>query len=149
VRRAEVRAGRHRAVRELVRVQLAEDDGARLLEPFDGLGVVRGEILGEDLRAGGSTRARDVDHVFDGNGNSPKCLSFVDTFERIGSSERRLGPHGDVGIQRVVDPVDSVEVRLHGLTRRKLARPESCGQLGHAHGASSCGSRRSISASAG
>ena len=54
-----------RAHRELVHVRLAEDHRAGVTQPLGDVGVVRGDVALEDLRAGGALAALDGDEVLE------------------------------------------------------------------------------------
>ncbi len=87
--RAEVRAVRERAERELVRVQLPDDRGAGRPEAGDALGVALGHAV-EDLRRRRGRHARDVDHVLDAD--PPVALGVRPVQEGVVRVER----HGSV-----------------------------------------------------
>ena len=67
----------------------------------------------------------------------------------LGLGERLLGADGDVRVQRAVELLDPLQVRLDGLARRQDAGANAMRDLGDAHAGVSGGRRSSMSASLG
>ena len=120
-----VRERRCRAVRELVHVELADDDGAGLLQPRHDLGVLVRHAIREHGARGGRQHPRRVDVVLERDRNPvqrsapPPAGELRLELPRPGRGA--LAGHGDVGIEARIDAADPLEVGLHQLRRRQRA----------------------------
>ena len=119
--RAEVRARGARAERELVRVELPDDDRPGRPERRDRVGVALRDAVGQDPRGGGRPGARDVDHVLDADRHAPERSALARALERRGLGERLLRAHRDEAVQPAVERLDPAEGGVDRLARRQLA----------------------------
>ena len=134
--------------RELVHRELAEEHGARALEPPRDERVARRDVIGQHARAAGHLHARDGDQIFQRDRHAVQRSATraaadlgVGLF-RLG--ERHVAGDRDVRAQDRVVRGDAIEVRHGRLDRGQLA---SCQRLAdaaqveirdaHRHGSSS------------
>ena len=138
--RAEVRARRGRAERELVRVELPDDDRPGGPQTRDGGGVCHRDVVGQDP---GGSRGRRVPAT------SITSLTAIGTPWRGPRSARRSrsaasssassARTAEKGVHRAVESLDAREALGHRLARRELAGADPSGKAGEAHPVSPSG----------
>ena len=135
------------AVRELVQIELAEQDRARVLQSARDFGIFGRNAVLEQLARAGGANAGGVDVVLERDRNAVQRPAPLPTLllglhlPRRG--ERLFGDDGDEGVQLRVVLVDSLQARLRQLDRRDaLAANEIDGFLegerGQIRGGCSC-----------
>ena len=126
--RAEVRAVRERAERELVRVQLPDDRRAGRPQAGDALGVALGHAV-EDLRRRRRRHARDVDHVLDGArashppsrpGGGTRCRGRASRLGLRRQALLDLGERRQDPVEEVADALEVLVGRVDALGGRRL-----------------------------
>ena len=106
---------------ELAHVQLAHQDGARILEVGYNRGVVVGNVGRQDLGAAGGEDAGGVELVFDCDGHAVKGAAIFTggnfSFGLPCSGEGVVAADCDIAVELAVHPVDSLQVGLDSLNR--------------------------------
>ena len=125
--RAIMRIARRSADGPLVHIQLAQNNGARLAQARDDLGIGGRNMIPQERRPPGQPNPSDFAVVLQRNGNAverPEGISRRHRlFRSFGRIQRRVRRDGEIGIQSRVERFDTVEVGLNELYRRELAGP--------------------------
>ena len=111
-----------------MRVELAEQDRARVAQALRDRTVPAGNVVPVDLRAAGRADSLCLEQVLQRDGDAvqrtadPAGREVLGRAPRVGA--RALRGHGDVRVDARVQPLDAPQVRLAELERRELARAE-------------------------
>src|SRR5215210_2129749 len=118
-----------RAVGELVRVRLAEEDRPALLEPADDRGIRGRNVVFKEGGAHRGTHALGADQVLDADRHAVERASVLSGQDLLLRPrrllQRILRQHGDEGVELPVDGFDALEERTHDLDRRETALSKS------------------------
>ena len=124
-RRREGLVGRHRAVGEFVRGELAQDDRAARFQAPHGLGVDRGHVVGAQVRVTGRQHALGLVDVLQRDRNAVQGAAIKALAQLhvglLGRDPRAVGGDGDVARDLVIDGVDAGEKSLGERRRGDLA----------------------------
>jgi hypothetical protein len=111
--------------RELGHVELAEQDRARLLEPFDGGRGARGHVVAEDARrSAGRRHAGRVEQILHRNRHPMQRAERAALRDGLLRARRRptrvLGGHVEIAVHLRIDARDAVEIGVDRLPRGYL-----------------------------
>jgi hypothetical protein len=99
------------AVGEFVQVVLADENGARLFQPPDDIGILLRDVIGEYPGSTGGRQAGDVDQVLAGVGDAAKRLAGIDILPDSGRpGARGLEVEADEGLAVGAEPCDTIGV---------------------------------------
>ena len=98
-------------------VGLAEHHRAGVLELLDDRGVVAGNVVVEEQRAGGGADAFGLEEILVRDRDAPQSAPS-DRVKRLGFAPRQIRGHGDVGVERLVRRADARQVGVGELQRR-------------------------------
>ena len=132
-RDTEERVVGHALVAELGRVGLADEDGARPLQPLDGDSILLRHVLGEEPGAAGRQHAPGEHQILDRERHAvqrPQRLARHDG--HLGGQGRLaglLGGDGAEGVEPRVQPLDPRQHRVDDLDRGDRLLPDQPGQV--------------------
>ena len=124
------------AVGELVHVQLAQKNCARLPEPSGDGAVFGGHEVVVDAGAGGGADSAGVEQVFESHGNAVEGAAVAPGADvplglpRLG--QRLVGQQGDEGVEHGLGGADAGEVGFDDLNRRNFALLQKTAQIARA-----------------
>lgn len=125
LRGAVVRIQARCAHRELDHVELADDDGAGVLEPACDESIGRRNVVAQDRGTCGGRHALHIKQVLQPDGNAvkpPAILSGLDLLcVPVGGRQGLVAEQRKHGVERLVEPGHAFQGKLSQANRRKLA----------------------------
>src|SRR3984893_14033154 len=110
---------------ELMRRELAENDGAGAAQTRHAYRIGRHDVIDQYLGMASRRQARDIDDIFDTDRHTmqrPAQAARGDlSLGSLGSIHCRVAIEADEDVQFRIEPSDALQQRLHKLNRRQLS----------------------------